>query len=159
MLEEIFAEVVDKNARVAPKGRILDPHGKVLTDYSDTGVPAVLEFDAPPSAAYFTLELPGFKLHQGLMDSAKVPPREDTAPFAEPVKEEPRRRLRRSDEAPPATPQAAPPKPAPVSGDLDIDSVEPTVPGLDFKLEFDKDKTDLDFDKDKDKGKADVEFG
>ena len=153
VLEQIFAEVVDKNARVAPKGRVLDPQGKVLVDYSDAGVPAVLEFDAPPSAGYFTLELPGFKLYQGLMDSAKVPPREDTAPFAEPVREEP---LAASPAKPPVAPPPIP-KSAPVSDEINIDEVEPTAPGLDFKLEFDKDKTDLDFDKDK--GKTDVEFG
>jgi hypothetical protein len=154
VLEQIFAEEVDKNARVAPKGRVLDPNGKVLADYSDTGVPAILEFDAPPSAQYFTLELPGFRLHQGLMDTAKVPGREDTAPFAEPVKEEPP--LAAMQEK--ATPQAAPVA-APKSDEINIDEVEPTLPGLDFKLEYDKDKTDLDFDKGQAKNTPDVEFG
>jgi hypothetical protein len=144
---------VDKNARVAPTGRVLDPNGKVLADYSDTGVPAVLEFDAPPSAQYFTLELPGFRLHQGLMDTAKVPAREDTAPFAEPVKEEPPP-LPTSRE-----PGTAKPITATKSDSINIDEVEPTLPGLDFKLEFDKDKTDIDFDKGTEKGKPDVEFG
>src|SRR5205823_11218011 len=30
MLQEIFAEVVDKNARVADHGKILDPRGQVI---------------------------------------------------------------------------------------------------------------------------------
>lgn len=148
VLEQIFAEVVDRNARVAPKGRVLDPQGKVLADYSDTGVPAILEFDAPPAAAYFTLELPGFKLHQPLMDSAKAPPREDTAPFAEPVKEPPPPPPPAASRETPPPPPPAKPQAAAVSGDLNIDALEPTLPGLDFKLEFDKDNPDFKFDPD-----------
>ncbi len=59
VLEEIFAEVVDKNARVADHGRILDPGGRVVKDYSDTGLPAFLEFEVPAGADYFTLEVNG----------------------------------------------------------------------------------------------------
>src|SRR5262249_52403758 len=47
VLQEIFAEVVDKNARVADSGKILDPSGRVIKDYSDTGLPAYLEFEMP----------------------------------------------------------------------------------------------------------------
>src|SRR5437588_944301 len=36
LLQEIFAEVVDKNARVADKARVLDAQGKVVRDFSDT---------------------------------------------------------------------------------------------------------------------------
>src|SRR5262249_37167154 len=43
MLQEIFAEVVDKNARISDHGRILDPQGRVVKDYSDTGMSAFLE--------------------------------------------------------------------------------------------------------------------
>jgi hypothetical protein len=75
-LEVIFAEVVDKNARIADRARILDPQGKVIKDYSDTGMSAYLEFDAPASVAYFTLEVNGSRIHQGLSDSASVPPSE-----------------------------------------------------------------------------------
>lgn len=74
MLEEIFAEVVDKNARIADNGRILDPQGKTIRDYSDTGLSAYLEFEIPISADYFTLEVNGNKIHQGLSDNAQVPP-------------------------------------------------------------------------------------
>jgi hypothetical protein len=73
-LQEIFAEVVDKNARIADNGRILDPQGRVIKDYSDTGMSAYLEFDMPPGAEYFTLEVNGSKIHQGLSDQARVPP-------------------------------------------------------------------------------------
>jgi hypothetical protein len=73
VLQEIFAEVVDKNARIADKGRILDPHGQVIKDYSDTGLPAYLEFVMPAGAEYFTLDVNGNKIHQGLSDHAQVP--------------------------------------------------------------------------------------
>jgi hypothetical protein len=74
VLQEIFAEVVDKNARIADNGRILDPQGHVLKDYSDTGMTAFLAFEVPSSAEYFTLEVNGNKIHQGLSDQAHVPP-------------------------------------------------------------------------------------
>jgi len=76
MLQEIFAEVVDKNARVSDHGRILDPQGRVVKDYSDTGVPAFLEFEMPAGTEYFTLDVNGNKIHQGLSDHAHVPPSE-----------------------------------------------------------------------------------
>jgi hypothetical protein len=76
VLQEIFAEVVDKHARVSDRGRILDPQGRVIKDYSDTGVPAYLEFEMPAGAEYFTLEVPGSRIHQGLCDWADVPPSE-----------------------------------------------------------------------------------
>src|SRR5262249_10796848 len=34
VLQEIFAEVVDKHARVADNGRILDPQGRVVKDFT-----------------------------------------------------------------------------------------------------------------------------
>jgi hypothetical protein len=76
MLQEIFAEVVDKNARIADHGRILDPQGRVVKDYSDTGLSAYLEFEMPAGADYFTLEVNRNKVHQGLSDHARVPPPE-----------------------------------------------------------------------------------
>jgi hypothetical protein len=76
VLQEIFAEVVDKNARIADKARILDPQGKVLKDFSDTGMTAYLDFEVPSSIPYFTLEVNGNRIHQGLSDSAVVPPSE-----------------------------------------------------------------------------------
>jgi hypothetical protein len=76
VLQEIFAEVVDKNARIADRARILDPRGNVVKDYSDTGMSAYLEFEMPAGAEYFTLEVNNNRIHQGLSDSANVPPPE-----------------------------------------------------------------------------------
>jgi hypothetical protein len=78
VLQEIFAEVVDKNARIADNGKILDASGHVIKDYSDTGMSGYLEFEMPASAEYFTLEVNGNKIHQGLTDHAHVPPPERT---------------------------------------------------------------------------------
>jgi hypothetical protein len=74
MLQEIFAEVVDKNARIADNGRVLDAQGRTIKDYSDTGMSGFLEFEMPADAEYFTLEVNGNKIHQGLSDHARVPP-------------------------------------------------------------------------------------
>jgi len=76
VLQEIFAEVVDKNARIADRARILDASGKTVKDYSDTGMTAFLEFHVPAGSDYFTLEVNGNRIHQGLSDSARVPPPE-----------------------------------------------------------------------------------
>ena len=76
MVEEIFAEVVDRNARVSDQGKILDPRGQQVKDYSDTGLPAYLEFQIDQSAAYFTLEVNGNRIHQPLNDHATAPPGE-----------------------------------------------------------------------------------
>jgi hypothetical protein len=72
-VEEIFAEVVDKNARISDGGKILDPQGKVVKDFSDSGLSAYLEFEIPTSADYFTLEVNGSRIHQPLSDSADAP--------------------------------------------------------------------------------------
>src|SRR5262249_16952166 len=66
VLQEIFAEVVDKNARVADSGRILDTHGRVVKNYSDTGLPARLEFELPAGSAYFVLDVEGQRVQQDL---------------------------------------------------------------------------------------------
>jgi hypothetical protein len=73
VLQEIFAEVVDKNARISDSGRVLDPRGHVLKDYSDSGMTGYLEFEAPAGTDYFTLEVNGSRIHQGLTDHARVP--------------------------------------------------------------------------------------
>jgi hypothetical protein len=73
VLQQIFAEVVDKNARVANHGRILDPRGQLVKDYAVGGLPAYLEFDMPAGSAFFTLEVNGQRIHQGLSDQAQVP--------------------------------------------------------------------------------------
>jgi hypothetical protein len=104
VLQEIFAEVVDKNARVADHGRILDPQGRVLKNYSDTGLPAYLEFEVPVGTPYFTLDVNGHRIHQGLSDQAQVPgstPVASAAPAPAPS---------------PATPPPLPSTPAPAAG-------------------------------------------
>jgi hypothetical protein len=117
VLQEIFAEVVDKNARVADHGRILDPQGRVLRDYSDTGLPAYLEFDAPAGAAYFTLDVNGARVHQPLSDHAHAPPPEAAPPPRAPAAPPPQVRAApppppAAPAPPPAAPAAAPAKPA-----------------------------------------------
>jgi len=109
-VQEIFAEVVSKNARVAESGRILDPQGRALKDYTDRGLPGYLEFEVPVSTEYFTLEVNGNRIHQGLSDQAKVPPPQ-LAPSAPPPPESPRA----------ATP---PPKAAPTPEDEELRNIE-----------------------------------
>jgi hypothetical protein len=91
-LTDIFAEVVDRNARVADRGKIVDPDGRVLRDYSDTGVPGVLDFEVPAGTRYFTLEADGQRVHQPLAEGVTVPPSESppvaTGDEALPVAEE-----------------------------------------------------------------------
>jgi hypothetical protein len=91
VLQEIFAEVVDKNARVADNGRILDPQGRVVKDYSGSGLPAFLEFEVPAGSDYFTLEVNGQRIHQPLSERAKVPAAEEVVelPVAEEAPAEP----------------------------------------------------------------------
>jgi hypothetical protein len=66
VLQEIFAEVVSKNARVSDTGKILDSQGKVVKNYSDTGVPAFLEFELPAGASHFVLDVEGQQIKQEL---------------------------------------------------------------------------------------------
>ncbi|MBN1877285.1 MAG: VWA domain-containing protein [Anaerolineae bacterium] len=65
-LAEIFAEAVDENARVADHGIIKDSSGKVVKNYSDTGLPALLKFTLPAGATSFTLEVAGQSIIQSL---------------------------------------------------------------------------------------------
>src|SRR5205823_7905920 len=55
VLQEIFAEVVDEYARVADNCRILDPQGRVVKNYSDTGLPVYLALEMPTYVAIFSL--------------------------------------------------------------------------------------------------------
>jgi hypothetical protein len=112
VLQEIFAEVVDKNARVADHGKILDPEGHVVRDYSDTGLPAYLEFEMPAGAAYFTLEVGGNRIHQGLSDRAQVPPSEMGTARAAPARPAPRPESKPARPAPPPRPAASAPAPS-----------------------------------------------
>jgi hypothetical protein len=73
VLQEIFAEVVDKNARIADNGRVLDSQGNVVKDYSGVGMPAYLEFEVPAGSEHFTLEVNGRRVNQALSDRARAP--------------------------------------------------------------------------------------
>jgi hypothetical protein len=84
VLQQIFAEVVDKNARVADGGRILDAQGRVVRDYRDTGLPAYLEFTVPAGTTHFTLEVNGNRIHQPLSDTVPVPASEYKTPAPTP---------------------------------------------------------------------------
>lgn len=129
-LQDIFAEAIDRNARVADGGRIVDPQGRVLRDYSDSGLPALLEFEVPVAADYFTLEVNGHRIHQGLSDGANVPPSERAAPPEEIASVLPAE----APAAPTAPPAAPAPEVEPSASDLaDADSDE-SWKGID--LEF-----------------------
>lgn len=64
VLQTIFAETMDQNARVADHGKVLDPQGKVVKDYAGVGVPAFLEFELPAGSESFVLEVNGRKIRQ-----------------------------------------------------------------------------------------------
>jgi hypothetical protein len=66
VLQQIFAEVVDRNARVADKASILDPNGNVVKNYADTGLPAYLDFEMPAGSAHFVLDVEGQQIQQTL---------------------------------------------------------------------------------------------
>ncbi len=67
VLQDIFAEVVDRNARIADAGKILDADGKLVKNFSDTGLPGYLEFELPANSANaFTLEVNGQQIRQPL---------------------------------------------------------------------------------------------
>jgi len=134
VLEEIFAEVVDKNARVASTGRVLDEKGRVVKDYADVGLPAYLEFEMPADAKSFTLEVNGTRITQALVEGYQPPAATGaTAPPAVTAAVP-------SKPAPPAPPAAAPAAPEvieelPMDADADAD-----WKGL--PLEFDTDHKD-----------------
>jgi len=71
-LAEIFAEVVDRNARVADHGKILDANGRIVRDYSDRGLPAYLDFEVDANADSFVLEVNGQRVTQPLSDNMRV---------------------------------------------------------------------------------------
>lgn len=142
VLEEIFAEVVDKNARVAATGRILDAEGRVVKDYAGTGLPAYLEFEMPADAKYFTLEANGMQVHQALVEGFTPPGGTPKVPAATPTT------------AAPAVPQA----PAPAKPEMIEELAVEDVTGADAEwknlpLELRKDQTekvDVELEKNKD---------
>jgi hypothetical protein len=142
MLEEIFAEVVDKNARVADHGKILDAQGRIIKDYEGKGLPAYLEFEAPAGSNYFTLEVNGQRIHQALADGVQPPASSGTILTALPAS------------APVASPVPAPPVAKPAAEEemvehLPVDPAEEEWRSL--PLEFgkeQKDNPDVDLDRD-----------
>jgi hypothetical protein len=118
VLQEIFAEVVEKNARVSDHGRILDPNGRVVKDYSDTGLPAFLEFEMAAGSSYFTLDVNGQRINQALTDHATVPPI-----AVAPVPMTPQAPPMREVQAPPPQPAPLPTAKAPVP-----QPAAPTIP-------------------------------
>ena len=124
-LEQIFAEVVSANAIVTPKAAVLDSRGNTVKDFS-AGLPAKFEFVIDAASPYFTLEIPGHRVHQGLSDGAKVPESiksldGDITPTAE---------VAFADEPVPP-PQALPKTPPQVAAEEDTSY---------FKLEMEKDR-------------------
>jgi hypothetical protein len=131
VLEEIFAEVVDKNARVADHGKLFDAQGRLIKDFAGTGLPAYLEFDVPAGTNYFTLEVNGQRVHQPLADGVQPPAASGKA-------------------LPAGTPAAKPAADAMVE-ELPIDPAE--AEWRDLPLEFgknDPEKHDVDLDQHKD---------
>jgi len=146
-LEEIFAEVVDKNARVADNGRILDQSGRVVRDYQGVGLPAFLEFTLPAGATSFTLEVNGSRVKQMLTDAPSAPPVVPVAPLAEQPKP-----------APKPVPPPVPAKKEEVLDAVPVAEVEEDPSAAEWRdlpLEFNKDamKTDDDVDVDLDQAK------
>lgn len=61
---EIFTELGDANTLIAPQGRVLDPAGQVLADYTERGVPALIMFNLPAGARSFIVEMPAGTITQ-----------------------------------------------------------------------------------------------
>jgi hypothetical protein len=134
VLEQIFAEVVDKNARVADHGRILDPQGKVLKDFAGVGLPAYLEFEVPAEVKYFTLEVKGTRINQTLVDGFQPPASAGAVAAA----------------AAPAVPATAKPAEPEMVEELPVDSeADAEWRGLPLELRKDGEKADVDLDQTK----------
>lgn len=67
-LREVFAEVVSEKLMVAPYGKVKDPSGRIVANYTD-GLPALLRFTLPRGSRSFTLELPGGQVVQPLTET------------------------------------------------------------------------------------------
>jgi hypothetical protein len=149
VLQEIFAEVVDKNARVSDHGRILDPQGRVVKDYSDSGLPAYLEFEMPAGAEYFTLDVNNVRVHQPLSDRFSAPASGPISSSPTPIP--PSRTTSDPVTAPaPADKSPSPPVSTPASTDDDADAEWRGI-HLEFGPERkdDEEKPDIDLDETK----------
>jgi hypothetical protein len=157
VLEEIFAEVVDKNTRVADNGRIFDAQGRVVKDYSDVGLPAYLEFEVPAGSNYFTLEVNGQRINQPLADGVVAPPSSGSKltamPASAPVSAPAR---------PPVAPSVAPPVAPPAAKAVAKPTAKPAEKEMVEHLQVDPSEEEwrslpLEFGKD-DKEKPDVDL-
>ncbi len=152
VLQDIFAEVVDKNARVSDNGRILDPNGRVVKDYSDAGLPAYLEFEMPTGVSYFTLDVNGQRINQPLADGVSIAPPIPVAPAppvqnippAPPIPAVPKWQAPTPPPIPPAPAMHTPPTP-PAPAAPPVPTAQPAVTGEDddalwrgIDLEFNK---------------------
>jgi hypothetical protein len=146
-LQEIFAEVVDRNARVADHGRIVDPQGQTIRDYSDIGgLPALLQFVMPAGADAFILEVSGQRIRQPLFDDKSIP-------TVIPVQPTPPRQVVGPPMPPPTIAPSAPPPVVQVPPVMQPTSPPPVAP----KSGWDADPVDLEMD---DLAKSlDLEFG
>ncbi len=167
VLQEIFAEVVDKNTRIADKGRILDPQGRVVKDYSDTGLPAFLEFEIAASADFFTLDVNNTKVHQGLTDNVRTPTADVPTLAAADDEAVPVSRLIGAREVPTLAPvdeprQTTPARSAPSLPARTVPPAAPATPvaddeddalwkSIDLEMEPKRDTPDIDLDQAKDK--------
>ncbi len=73
VLQDIFAEAVDRNARVADHGKVLDSLGRVVKDYTGVGLPGFLEFDLPIGSEAFVLEMNDRQIRQAIPDPRARP--------------------------------------------------------------------------------------
>jgi len=83
-MAELVAVLVDETMTVAAGGTIYDERGAVLKLY-EARLPAVLEFDVPPSCKAFTLEVAGQRFTQPIPDEHH----DDDDGRVEPVRYEP----------------------------------------------------------------------
>lgn len=82
-LAEIFAEVVSETVIIVPgDGVVRDANGNVVRDFRDTGLPALMWFDLPPGAQWFTVEVGGQVVGQPLAAGVRIPASGATQPEA-----------------------------------------------------------------------------
>ncbi|MCS7046617.1 MAG: VWA domain-containing protein [Gemmataceae bacterium] len=124
-LADVFAEVVDRNVRVADHGRILDPHGRVIKNYSDTGLPALLKFELPAGTTHFVLEVNGQRIEQPLTEA--VPFRATSAAAASPAPSAPAATTLATPVVPPPIPRPPASEPIPVAAPVATAPASPPI--------------------------------
>lgn len=61
---EIFVESINASMIVSDNAVIRDGSGKLIQDFRDRGLPALIEFSLPPGSKYFTIEVDGNTVDQ-----------------------------------------------------------------------------------------------